>query len=71
MQEELFKSIEEDLSELLIVLSEEEYVDFVEKDSLVKAFEIISELKNRCNIFTNDALMKIAKYVNLKLDMYR
>ena len=71
MQEHLFKSIEEDLSELLVVLSEEEYVAFVENDALMRVFEIVDEINNKNNILTDDALKKIAKYVNLKLDMYR
>lgn len=71
MQEMLFESIEEDLNELLVVLSEEEYVAFVESDVMIKVFELISEMKNRCNILTDEALKKISKFINLKLDMYR
>ncbi len=71
MQEELFKSIEENLSELLVVLSEEEYVAFVENDKYIKLYEIVVDMNNRENILTNETLQKIAKYVNLKLDMYK
>ena len=71
MQELLFESIEEDLNELMVVLSEEEYVAFVESDALIKVFEIVSEMKNRCNILTDATLKKIAKFINLKLDMYK
>lgn len=71
MQELLFESIEEDLNELLVVLSEEEYVAFVENDKYIKLYEIVIEMNNRENVLTNDTLRKIAKYVNLKLDMYR
>ena len=71
MQEEIFKSIEEDLNELLVVLSEEEYVAFVENDKYMKLYEIVIDMNNRENILTIDALKKIEKYVNLKLDMYR
>ena len=71
MQEQLFESIEEDLNELMVVLSEEEYVAFVEDDNYMKLYEIVSEMNNKNNILTNECIQKIAKYVNLKLDMYR
>ena len=71
MQDQLFESIEEDLNELMVVLSEEEYVAFVENDKYMKLYEIVVDMNNKENILTNDALRKISKYVNLKLDMYR
>lgn len=71
MQEQLFESIEEDLSELMVVLSEEEYVAFIENDKFLKLYEIVVDMKNRENVLTNYTLNKIAKYVNLKLDMYK
>ena len=71
MQEDLFRTIEEDLNELMVVLSEEEYVAFVEDDNYMKLYEIVSEMNNKNNILTNECIKKIAKYVNLKLDMYR
>ena len=71
MQEQLFESIEEDLNELVVVLSEEEYVAFVENDKYMKLYEIVIEMNNKENVLTNETLRKIAKYVNLKLDMYR
>ena len=70
MQESLFKSIEEDLNKLMVVLSEEEYVAFVENDKYMQIYELIIDMNNRCNILTDSALKKIEKYVNLKLDMY-
>ena len=71
MQDQLFESIEEDLNELMVVLSEEEYVAFVENDKYMKLYEIVIEMNNKENVLTNETLRKIAKYVNLKLDMYR
>ena len=71
MQDQLFESIEEDLNELMVVLSEEEYVAFVENDKYMKIYEIVVDMNNKENVLTNDALRKIAKYVNLKLDMYK
>ena len=71
MQDQLFESIEEDLNELLVVLSEEEYVAFVENDKYMKLYEVVIDMHNKENVLTNDTLKKIAKYVNLKLDMYR
>ena len=71
MQDQLFESIEEDLNELMVVLSEEEYVAFVENDKYMKLYEIVVDMHNKENVLTNDTLKKIAKYVNLKLDMYR
>ena len=71
MQDQLFESIEEDLNELMVVLSEEEYVAFVENDKYMRLYEIVIDMNNKENILTNDALRKIAKYVNLKLDMYK
>ena len=71
MQEQLFESIEEDLNELVVVLSEEEYVAFVENDKYMKLYEIVIEMNNKENVLTNETLRKIAKYVNLKLDNYR
>ena len=71
MQEQLFESIEEDLNELMVVLSEEEYVAFVENDKYMKLYEVVIDMHNKENVLTNDTLKKIAKYVNLKLDMYR
>ena len=54
MQDQLFKSIEEDLSELMVVLSEEEYVAFVEKDRYMKLYEIVIDMQDKNNILTND-----------------
>lgn len=71
MQDQLFESIEEDLNELMVVLSEEEYVAFVENDKYMKLYEIVVDMNNKENVLTNDTLRKIAKYVNLKLDMYK
>ncbi len=71
MQDQLFESIEEDLNELMVVLSEEEYVAFVENDKYMKLYEIVVDMNNKENVLTTDALRKIAKYVNLKLDMYK
>ena len=71
MQEQLFESIEEDLNELMVVLSEEEYVAFVENDKYMKLYEVVIDMHNKENVLTNDTLRKIAKYVNLKLDMYK
>ena len=71
MQEQLFESIEEDLNELMVVLSEDEYVAFVENDKYMKLYEIVVDMNNKENVLTNDTLRKIAKYVNLKLDMYK
>ena len=71
MQDQLFESIEEDLNELMVVLSEEEYVAFVENDKYMKLYEVVIDMYNKENVLTNDALRKIAKYVNLKLDMYK
>ena len=71
MQDQLFESIEEDLNELMVVLSEEEYVAFVENDKYMKLYEIVIDMNNKNNVLTNDTLRKIAKYVNLKLDMYK
>ena len=71
MQDQLFESIEEDLKELMVVLSEEEYIAFVENDKYMKLYEIVVDMNNNENILTNETLRKIAKYVNLKLDMYR
>ena len=71
MQDQLFESIEEDLNELMVVLSEEEYVAFVENDKYMRLYEIVVDMNNKENILTIDALRKIAKYVNLKLDMYK
>ena len=71
MQDQLFESIEEDLNELMVVLSEEEYVAFVEKDKMMRIYEIVVDLPNRNNVLTNEVLKSISKYVNLKLDMYR
>ena len=71
MQDQLFESIEEDLNELMVVLSEEEYVAFVENDKYMKLYEMVIDMYNKENVLSNDTLCKIAKYVNLKLDMYR
>ena len=71
MQEQLFESIEEDLNELMVVLSEEEYVAFVENDKYMRLYEVVIDMHNKENVLTNDTLRKIAKYVNLKLDMYK
>ena len=71
MQDQLFESIEEDLNELMVVLSEEEYVAFVEKDKMMRIYEIVVDLPSRNNVLTNEVLKSISKYVNLKLDMYR
>ena len=47
MQDQLFESIEEDLNELMVVLSEEEYVAFVENDKYMKLYDIIIDMNNK------------------------
>lgn len=55
----------------MVVLSEEEYVAFVENDKYMKLYEIVVDMNNKENVLINDTLRKVVKYVNLKLDMYK
>ena len=53
MQDQLFESIEEDLNELMVVLSEEEYVAFVENDKYTVNNDLITIKEQNGTIYRN------------------
>ena len=67
MEKSLFQQIEEVLNELLSVMSEEDYVKFIEDDELLNIYDKVALLDNPEGILTDEVLTKILNLVNAKL----
>ena len=67
----ILEDIEYTLSKLIGVLSEEEYIAFINSDSLLKLYDIAVEMMNPIDVFSEKALKKIDKYLNSKYELYK
>ena len=71
MGKSLFKQIEDVLNELLSVMSEEDYVKFIEDDELLNIYDKVALLDNPEGILTDEVLAKILNLVKAKLELYK
>ena len=70
MGKSLFQQIEDVLNELLSVMSEEDYVKFIEDDELLNIYDKVALLDNPEGILTDEVLAKILNLVKAKLELY-
>ncbi len=70
MEKSLFQQIEDVLNELLSVMSEEDYVKFIEDDELLNIYDKVALLDNPEGILTDEVLAKILNLVKAKLELY-
>lgn len=63
--------IEKQLSELMNLISEEEYASFIENDKLLKIYDLVMNLDDNSNVLTDETLEKISKLVEAKLNTSR
>ena len=71
MERSLFQQIEDVLNELLSVMSEEDYVKFIEDDELLNIYDKVAILDNPEGILTDEVLTKILNLVKAKLELYK
>lgn len=71
MEKSLFQQIEDVLDELLSVMSEEDYVKFIEDDELLNIYDKVALLDNPEGILTDEVLAKILNLVKAKLELYK
>ena len=71
MERSLFQQIEDVLNELLSVMSEEDYVKFIEDDELLNIYDKVALLDNPEGILTDEVLTKILNLVKAKLELYK
>ena len=71
MERSLFQQIEDILNELLSVMSEEDYVKFIEDDELLNIYDKVALLDNPEGILTDEVLAKILNLVKAKLELYK
>ena len=60
--------IEKQLSELMNLISEEEYTTFIENDKLLKIYDLVMNLDDNTNVLTDEALEKISKLIEAKIN---
>ena len=61
----MIEKIEELLSQLMNLISEEEYAQFIESDNLLKIYDMAMEFEE--NILTEEALQKVFDLVESKI----
>ena len=71
MEKSLFQQIEDVLNELLSVMSEEDYIKFIEDDELLNIYDKVALLDNPEGILTDEVLAKILNLVKAKLELYK
>ena len=71
MEKSLFQQIEDVLNELLSVMSEEDYVKFIEDDELLNIYDKVALLDNPEGVLTDEVLAKILNLVKAKLELYK
>ena len=71
MEKSLFQQIEDVLDELLSVMSEEDYVKFIEDDELLNIYDKVALLDSPEGILTDGVLAKILNLVKAKLELYK
>ena len=71
MERSLFQQIEDVLNELLSVMSEKDYVRFIEDDELLNIYDKVALLDNPEGILTDEVLTKILNLVKAKLELYK
>ena len=64
----MIEIIEKHLSELMNLISEKEYTEFIESDKLLKIYDLVMNLDDSTNVLTDEALEKISKLVEAKLN---
>lgn len=64
----MINKIENKLSELMNLLGEKEYVQFIESDKLLKIYDLVMELEGHENILTEETLVKIYNLIESKIE---
>lgn len=62
----MIEKIESSLSQLMNLISEEDYANFIESDKLLKIYDLAMELDT--NVLTDEALQKIYDLVESKIN---
>lgn len=63
----MIETIEKNLSELMNLISEKEYAEFIENDKLLKIYDLVMNLDDNTNVLTDETLVKISKLVEAKI----
>lgn len=62
----MIEKIEAKLSQLMNIISEEDYANFIESDKLLKIYDLAMELDT--NVLTDEALQKILELIESKIN---
>lgn len=62
----MIEKIEAKLSQLMNIISEEDYANFIESDKLLKIYDLAMELDT--NVLTDEALQKILDLIESKIN---
>lgn len=62
----MIEKIEARLSQLMNIISEEDYANFIESDKLLKIYDLAMELDT--NVLTDEALQKILDLIESKIN---
>lgn len=61
----MIDKIEDKLSQLMNLINEEEYAQFIENDKLLKIYDLAMELEE--NVLTEEALQKVFNLIESKI----
>lgn len=68
MSKELINEISLKLTEIMNLISEEDYVSFIENDEQLHVYDVAADLDDLDNVLTEDFLKVILNKVNEKLN---
>lgn len=60
--------IEEKLKELMNLIDEKEYANFIESDKTLKIYDLVMELEDNENVLTEEFLNKVYTLVEAKVN---
>jgi len=71
MEKTLFEKIEEQLSELLSIMPEKDYLNFIQNDEIMSIHDKVANLENPEGVLTDTILTKILDLVIAKKELYK
>ena len=63
----MIKRIEEKLSQLMNMIDEKEYTNFIENNKLMKIYDLVMELEESENVLSDETLDKILNLIETKI----
>ena len=63
----MIQRIEEKLSQLMNMIDEKEYTNFIENNKLMKIYDLVMELEESENVLSDETLDKILNLIETKI----